>query len=283
MPGQPGQTTESFLKRFPASQNYKGFFEGFLQQNNISLDHFDAVIGYEYRSGGKQMCILFKGEQPSSLQGKLRTLFVPIGFEQVPKTPPGRLRFAGRIGPGMKVAGGAIIGIAVGLLLRWLVGKFLDKINREEIERQFAALRPEIERDIRAKKEEALWLVSGGAKAFAVVRMATTTFTDVTGEQGPSTPELSYVSLQVSDTEINGPDGSERNSSIPAVLIDKDYFNMSFAMTFSDEEVNLYRAYIKEMQWYDAQIMSAPSAQDQQRLASDREELMRKMQGALAK
>src|SRR6516165_4803351 len=44
IPSQPGETLETMLKRQPASQQYKNLFEGFLKNNKLNLDTFDAVI-----------------------------------------------------------------------------------------------------------------------------------------------------------------------------------------------------------------------------------------------
>jgi hypothetical protein len=80
---------EGQLKSFPASRQYKSHFENFLTANKINIEDYDAVIGYEYRLGGKQMCIPYKNKQPSPFQEKLRLLFVPIGPMATPKSPPG--------------------------------------------------------------------------------------------------------------------------------------------------------------------------------------------------
>jgi hypothetical protein len=39
-----GETFETMLRKFPASQQYKGAFNSFLENNKINLDDYDAVI-----------------------------------------------------------------------------------------------------------------------------------------------------------------------------------------------------------------------------------------------
>src|SRR5262249_49705126 len=76
------ETVEDRIKRFP--EQYGKTFQEFVNNpsNKINLDAYDAVIGYEYINGGKQMSILYKKDAksgalgPSSVQGEIRKNFV---------------------------------------------------------------------------------------------------------------------------------------------------------------------------------------------------------------
>lgn len=294
IPSQSGETIETMMKRQPASQQYKAMFDSFVKNNKINLDNFDAVIGHEYRSGGKQMCILYKNRQPSPIQMTLRGSFVPIGAMALPKTPPGGLRFGGKIGPGLKVAGGTFIVIAVQLLIQWLTGKIDAERQKEALKKKMEAHRSAIEADVKRNKQSALTLLAEGKKAFATVRISTTK-TNI--PQISAIPmggveilnidlDLDYLGLKITDKEENKPDGEESGILKDMPLLSagtyyKNFYLMSFALTFTDEEINLYRNFLKEIKWYEAQIESSPSAEDSQRLSADRDKLFDKLNASL--
>jgi hypothetical protein len=61
IPGGP--SNEQLIRQ--ANENYGRFFQSFLQQERIDINHYDSVIGPEFVRGGKQICILMKNGQPS--------------------------------------------------------------------------------------------------------------------------------------------------------------------------------------------------------------------------
>lgn len=276
-------TIEAQLKAGTASQ-YAKHFENFLKANKINLNDFDAVVGHEYRLGGKQMCILYKNGQPSPFQIKLRKIFVPIGALVTTKSPAGSLRFGGKIGRGLKIAGGSLVAIAVSLILGWLLGK----MKKDELDKQMEGHRPNIEKDIRNKKQEALNFLAGGKKAYATSHLTIMTTSAYDG--GPdgthmveeTDPVLRYVSLEITDSEINKVEKEEDTQYRGGLNMNIKYYSVSFELNFSAEEIELYRAYLKEMQWFDSQIKIAPSAEDAQRLIKDRNEMVSQLNMALA-
>jgi hypothetical protein len=283
-----GETFETKLRKFPASQQYKGAFNSFLENNEINLDDYDAVIGLEYRSGGKQMCILYKGGQPSPLQVQLRAQFRPLGNAPIPASAPGALRLGGKIGPGMKVAGGALVATAITLLLSWILSKIQEQLERESLDRQMEGFRPQIEADIQREKQRFLELLSDGKKSFATLRVSVEKWDLIvvqdpnpSGGSIPSSAKLSYLGLEITDSELNKPDGEEHESVLGAGRRNCYFYKISFPVTFSPEEVDLYKAYQNEIDWYDAQLQTAPSAEDALRLNLERNALIRKLNFAL--
>jgi hypothetical protein len=90
-----------------------------------------------------------------------------------------------------------------------------------------------------------------------------------------------YLGTEITDKEENKSDGEEHSNSTirkPAdvllsgggVRFHTYYYKISFPLTFSSQEIELYRAYMKEIEWYEAQAKTAPSAQDVQRLNQER-------------
>lgn len=291
LPGQPGETLETMLKRQPSSQQYKNIFEGFLKSNKIDLKNFDAVIGDEYRSGGRQMCILYKNGQSSPVQIRLRGQFVRVGSPlPTTATPTGTLRFRGKIGPGMRTGATAIGSAGVMLLMGWLLGKVIEKQQEASLARQMEEIRPAIEAAIKRDKEFALKLLADGKSAFATVRIMVKHQQHYDpGGMGymPTAPSLEFVSLMITEKDQTTPkgqkDGEEHDYFLsPGAMLFKDFYKMSFPVTFSQDEIDLYRAYVKEIEWYEDRAKSSPSAPDTMRLNNDRDELVRRLKSALS-
>ncbi|HRX71599.1 MAG: hypothetical protein H6973_14235 [Gammaproteobacteria bacterium] len=277
---------ESELQAGNASQ-YSKHFKNFLDANKINLNDYDAVIGYEYRSGGKQMCILYnKNGQPSSVQVKLRASFIPIHAVATPKTPVGALRFTGKIGPGLKIAGGTFIVAIINLLLAWLLGKVIEKQQEEDFKKKLEALRPKIEVAIKGEKQTALKLLVDGKPAYATVRISVTNQEHYQGGglgYMPTVPSVEYVDMEITSQEENKPDGEENERFLaPGAMLTRRFFKMSLQLTFALQEVELYRAYLKEIEWCESQIKIAPSIQDAQRLSQDRNNLVNQLYAALS-
>ena len=54
---------------------YAQFFKEFLTRYKIDIKSYDAVIGPEYTTGGRQLCILHKNGLATKLQERVRALF----------------------------------------------------------------------------------------------------------------------------------------------------------------------------------------------------------------
>jgi len=277
-------TPDTQLKRFPSSKLYKQHFENFLSANKINLSDYDAVIGAEYRSGGKQMCILFKNGQPSAFQGKLRLSFVPIGHVPTPSSPSGSLQFGGKIGPGLKFVDGTLFSLAVGLL----ISKFLKKLEKADIEMQMKELSPKIESDTQSQKRKSLQFLVDGKQPFATIlfSLTATSRPDPPPEGAGGTletiPALRYESLEITDSEVKIPDTADATNFPHGVVMNKLFHTVSIALTYSQQEVELYRSYLKEINWFDEQLKISPSAQDTERLNKDRETLVKQLENALS-
>lgn len=93
IPGMPNRTPEALIRM--ANENYGRFFDQFVQQNNIRIQDYDAVIGPEFVRGGSQLCILHRNGQPSPLATRISARLqpiepiVPANEPEVP-TVPGR-------------------------------------------------------------------------------------------------------------------------------------------------------------------------------------------------
>jgi hypothetical protein len=82
----------------------------------------------------------------------------------------------------------------------------------------------------------------------------------------PRLIRLVAVFLTITDSELNKPDGEEHEDVLGAGRRNCYFYKISFPVTFSPEEVDLYKAYQNEIGWYDAQLQTAPSAEDALRL-----------------
>ncbi|MBZ5625148.1 MAG: hypothetical protein LAQ69_41565 [Acidobacteriia bacterium] len=273
-------------------QNYANAFENFVKVNKINMTEYDAVIGPEYVRGGTQMAILHKGGRTSPLAQMLRLKFqsVPLGNKTlVPssKIPAGKLQFRGKIGPGMRFVGGTLISIAVTLLLNWLIGKVMEKVLQAHLQREMEKLQPTIDKDIKAQRLQMLNMASDGKSTYAAVRLHTLTFTTYVGApdgqvySADALPLLAYDGMFLSDKDESKDEGMsvEFHALTPAT---KRSFIVSMKVQFSQEEVDYYRAMKKEIQWYDAQMDNHLEVNDIVRLSNDRNELIKKLNDALA-
>lgn len=278
-------TPEAELRQFPASKNYKQHFENFLTVNKINLNDYDAVIGEEYKNGGKQLCVLFKNKQPSPIQGKLRLRFISIGFAPTSTSPKGSLQFGGKIGPGLKIVGGTLVSVGVGLLIGWL----LQKLEKADIEMQMKEHSPKIDADVQSQKRKSLQFLIDGKQAFATVLFSLTSYTQPDSMMGggaggilDTIPNLRYESLEITDSEVKTPDKTDFTDFPGGVSMKKIFHTVSIAISYSQQEVELYRSYLKEINWFDEQLKFSPSAQDTDRLNKDRKALVEKMESALS-
>jgi hypothetical protein len=287
-----GQSRGNFLKQMPSAEHYNGFFTGFLKTNKIDLNQYDAVVGPLIQHGGNQMCVLNKNGQPSAWATRLRSLWTPVGSTITPATPKGFLKFGGKLGPGIKTVAGGLLAIAITLFLQWLLGKFMESLIRSEINRQLADLEPQVQAKIMQNKSQVLFILSEGRKAFAELRFAVESVTtpdftpggvgSIAGQTG--FPTVSLKDFRITDQELpkgGVADGSEMAMAGSYARTDTDYFKTTLAIAASDEEVNLFRAYLDEINWYNEQLTDAPSPEDMRRLTRDRDALQAKMDAAL--
>jgi hypothetical protein len=287
-----GQSRGAFLKQMPSAEHYNDFFTAFVKANKIDLNQYDAVVGPLLQHGGNQMCVLHKNGQPSALAGRLRTQWTPVGSAIVSATPRGFLKFNGKLGPGIKTVGGSLLAIAISLFLQWLLGKFMESVISSEINRQLKNLEPEVQAKIKQNKSQVLFILAEGRKAFAELRFAVESVTtpdfspagigSIAGSTG--FPTVSLKDFQITDRELPKggiADGTEMAMAGSYARTTTNYFKTTVAITASDEEVSLFRAYLDEINWYNEQMTHNSSVEDMRRLTRDRNALQARLDAAL--
>jgi hypothetical protein len=276
-PGLP--SNETLIKQ--ANENYGRLFKSFVAKEKINLEQYDAIIGLEYVRGGRQMCILNKSGRPTPLQAKLRSQFRPQ-FTRSGTLPSSAARpgvMGGKIGPGLKVAGGMVAMLALQFLVEFIWAKILGKMLEDEMRK----LEPTISAEVSSHIQEIAELLSNGKRAFAIVTVTITegSFGLPEGGSAPLPPKAEFVRLLIGDHEEKG-EGPERVERAFRAQVTHHDVTYSFEVTLPPAEVDLYRAYKLEMQWYDEQVRDRnPAKQDFDRLVADRANLAAKFNRAL--
>src|SRR5262249_12190647 len=135
-PAAPGlPSNEALIKQ--ANENYGRLFKTFIAKEKINLEEYDAIIGLEYVRGGKQLCILNKGGQPSLLQARLRSQFRPQASASsvLPSSAARPGIRGGKIGTGLKVAGGIVAMVGLQFLVEFIWAKLLGKMLEDEMKK----------------------------------------------------------------------------------------------------------------------------------------------------
>jgi hypothetical protein len=200
------------------------------------------------------------------------------------RTPPANLKFGGRIGPGLKLAAGTV----VATIVSWFLGKKIEKIQQESLQRDLERARPEIEKTVQGQRLQALNLLAAGKPAFAVIRVS---LEYQEWHQGPglgympTAPGLKYLGLlQITDSrqEDMAEDGENHDYfNAPGSMAFTKYYKLWLEVTFSSEEIALYRAYRDEIAWYENEISKVTAQPDALRLSLDRNALVDRLKKAL--
>jgi hypothetical protein len=276
-PGMP--SNETFIKQ--ANENYGRFFQNFLKKENIDLSKYDAVIGLEYLRDGRQMCVL-NNERGELLKGKIRLMRVPYGARpsSMPSSVPRPGTQGGRIGTGLKIIGGTAAMLALGFLVDYIWAKVLGKMLDDEMRK----LEPAIQGALAAQVKDIAETLSKGKRAFAVVNITVSDGTMGMPEGGsaPLPPKVVFNDLRISDHEEKG-EGPTRTERSFRVAINHHDVTYSFETTLQPEEVDQYRAFKYELQWYDEKLQSASLVEeDVARLTIDRYALLARFYRAFA-
>lgn len=280
-PGLP--SNESLIKR--ANENYGKFFESFCKTHKINLKDYDAVIGPEYVRGGKQMVILFKGGKPAVLQGTVRGNFkvVMVAGATPTRTPPGALTFKGKIGPGLRTAGVTVGTAAACLAIAYIDNKLREKFAQQEMKK----LEPRIADRIYSKTKEVAEIQMNGGKPFANITVTVTTVYNNLGlftpaqEPGVSYPIIELADVSISTRELNSTSHGHTNGLISPMDTDTQVY--SIPLELSKPELDLYRAFVLELRWYDEAARGAVAREDLFRLTRDRDELIKRFDQAFAR
>ncbi len=280
------QTTEEFLRTAPASQNYNGIFRMFLKNAKLDLKDFDAVIGPEFIRGGKQMCLLHKEGVPSAVANNLKSIRVPVNSKPVPATPVGKLRFQGKIGPGLKsFVKGTAMSLAAGaalMIMGWLLQKFLDELQLKNIAQK-------VEEDASHRLTEIAEIQSSGRNAYVNVTIElfeteqTVFVPGFADTQMVSTQQYRLAKVEITDKNINKP-FADKWDKIERITGSVTYYTTastnSMQVGLSDEEVELYKAYKNEILWYENALSQVSAEQDVRRLSREKVELEAKFRAA---
>lgn len=275
-PGLP--SNEQLIKR--ANENYGKFFDSFCKKYNINLNDYDAVIGPEHVRGGKQMVILFKNGKPSVLQSTVRQNFrVVLRPGATPtRTPPGALNFKGKIGPGMRAAGGMAVANGASVLINFLDNKLREKFAEEELRK----LEPRIADSIQSQTREVARIQMNGGKPFANVTLTTTTIYNRLGMFTPAQEvTASYPIIELKSVAISSSDLKSNNMIHTEALIapmDQNVLVYSIPLELSKEEIELYRSFVLELQWYDEAARRSVTAAELMQLNRDRTQLLKRFE-----
>ncbi|WP_342361597.1 hypothetical protein [Terrarubrum flagellatum] len=281
-----GMTTEQFLRSFPSSQQYNSFFKSFLRKTGLKIESFDAVVGPEFRLGGTQMCVLHKGGVPSTIAETIKTTRVPVGGAPIPAQPGGRLRFSGKIGPGLKATfkGTArTVGAAVALaIVGWFVQKLIDDATLKDISKK-------VEEQVAKMTAEIVEIQSTGRKAFVNVTIEnfeTEEWMVVMGLPDPqqvTSHQFRLGAVAISDQDISkpfgaNPDETQRITSTVTYYISRSVNSVEVGL--SKDEVDLYSAFKQELLWYEKTLLEVKASEDVQRLSREKVELEAKFRAA---
>lgn len=248
---------------------YAQFFVEFLKRNKIDIRNFDAVIGPEYTTGGRQLCILHKNGQPSKLHQRVRALLRLITASPAqhqaatgdkPGTAPGPIKVSGVLGKvriGVSMFSRVAARFGVSLLLGYLAAKLRERFDQKILDNELKSMEPAIDAQLAQYTMKALALASVGRPAYAniVVKVSYVVTTDVgdgTAVSTTSIPSAKLTSVYVSHTKPEGAGREESSSPFPYSATFYSYpLFISPPFTFSKEQVDQFRDAIAEMRWYE--------------------------------
>lgn len=282
-PGMP--SAEKAIQE--ANENYGKTFANFIRRHNIDLRQYDVVVGREYLNGGRQLCVVFKDGRPSPLQAAVRMKFrvVTTPGALATRLPIGTLALRGKIGPGLRTVGAAVGVIAITALLSYLLGK----LQQRYVENEMRKLEPKIVAEVYRQIADIAELLVTGRTPYANVTVEVTTFTFVNtpsaaGEYSDPLPTLpTYDLRQVAVSERNVASSNSARTLGLGFYKDTETLVYSLPLALTTEEVELYRAYRLEMQWYDEVMRSPLATEDLIRLDRERTALMARFDQALTR
>src|SRR5262249_54452608 len=173
------------------------------------------------------------------------------------------------------------------LALQLLMSLLIERSRRLRLDDEMKRLGPGIDKDIRGRAAEVAELLSAGKKAFANITMIRIERTINTGVGGYSTtvselPRLEFGGLAITPEEGKVPEAEiveERQFKFHNV-VERYRSTFSFELTLSKEEVDLYKAFVKEIRWYESALANATAREDVLRLSRDKVALETKFRAA---
>lgn len=245
-----GDTPEAMLMRQPAAQEYEKFFDSFLQTNKIDLNSYDAVIGPEFRNGGKQMVILHKNGKPSQLHVRIRKMFRPL----TPSTmrvrswiPKINIKVrAIRIVGGIKGIGGSAVGQLAITIILTLVERWMEKkMIKDQIEKGLKEIEPKIADELDKMKfdiAKTQLRYDKGEKVIANVHTEIHWIKKSLGGGKPSymDPEVRLGRIDITNKDLNFERTFEHTEGPFSWSVD-EYVQSFEVGVYSDEELELFR------------------------------------------
>lgn len=278
VPGLPGG--EEAIKQ--ANENYGRLFKQFITKEKIDLNQYDAVVGYEYVRGGRQLCILDKGGKATPLRAQIRARFSPSvsrSLSALPSTTP--RTFMGKIGPGLKIVGATAVSVLIAMLADYVWGKAIENIVRA----QQREIDDKINQTVKIRMGEVAETITTTGKAYAVIEIVVTEMTFMGNPHsgqvgGRSAPVYQLIGVNISSTKITA-STDEQPVAIGGTVVNHR-ITFSVELSLSPEEIEQYKAYKSEMQWYDEQMrIGIAGDSDFARLSSEREKLANRFAQAL--
>jgi hypothetical protein len=306
-----GMTNEQLARQTP--QNYYGLLQGFLQQNKLDPESFDAIIGPNYLQGGRMLCVVNKKGSPALLQFQLRTIFKPVVLREARETAMGKLTSVGPIEGGQsRVVPIRASGVATkqvttilaeetpqrAIIRTWLrgitttVSLFLfgllisyvrQKLEQSLLIKQIEELEPRIDREISSQVLFTANLLYRGIRPFANITMTILTFYHVETDGSFAyrvydAPAVSPdIDVRVTGTVKNGP-GPSTAGFVKGQTVDVDSFTFSIELGLSDEAMEFYRSTIAELEWYQEKLNNpAIFSRDIDRMLRERQEIIKNL------
>ena len=193
-PGLP--SNEALIKQ--ANENYGRFFKAFITKEKINLelrrDHWPGVR--QRRPANMHPEQERSAVSPSSQAwSQFRPQFT--GSRALPSSAARPGIMGGKIGPGLKVAGGIGAMLALQFLAEFIWAKLLAKMLQDEMKK----LEPTISAEVSSRIQEIAELLSNGKRAYAVVAVdhgRIVRFTE--GGSAPLPPKVEFLQMRLATT-----------------------------------------------------------------------------------
>jgi len=285
-----GRSRLDFLKI--KQELYGQYFREFLKLNKIEIRGYDAVIGPEYNLGGRQLCILHRNGQSSSLALRFTGLRRPATavVRWTVNTSAGKEVLPIKINPKVnsrwtsaRRIGGTAAVIGVSIILNYLGNKLIGHIHEGIIRDAIKGFEPEIQKRIANQKRRALELLADGKKAYAVVTYIITYYytldpDPVGGGWDQSAPGVKLDSVQIGSTEMNGSWETKTDTNF-GQRVERTPYAFSAELSVDKEDVESYVAARDEIKWYENALKNENlNQQDKDRLTKEKKILDDKMQ-----
>jgi hypothetical protein len=288
------RTIESMISR--NTELFGRFFLAFLSEYKLKLESFDAIIGKDYESGGKLLC-LRKGSRLASrltrimkpLSFRIRrvrainklTSFVGLGSagkrtKVIPfrpskvasksvRTVSARTR-GSRKPTGVSTSGlvGAVIAhFVVHAIWPWLAKKF-GATAEKWLEKDFEKLKPSIDKDIQAQSLWAMHLKHQGSDPYANLTFTLETRHVQRDSYGPYLkPKEVEVKVTANDTNSSKDISKEKSVSSVATQssLTHELVTTSAKIVFPESALSLYNTALDELEWYQGVFSRADNRQ----------------------